>query len=226
MSSGVAVVTGGARNLGRAVILALAGAGFDVVVNARTDLDQAKLVAEEATALGVRAVPVLADVTDGAAVDAMMGVAAELGPVRVLVNNASVRGRKPVDELSFEDWRAVHAVTLDGAFRCVQAVLPMMRAAGSGRVVNMIGKNVLAGDPTRVHVSSAKHGLIGLTLALAKACADDGITVNAVSPGHMNADTEAESARRRAQVAGVVAFLASPAADDVTAQVIEVAPQR
>jgi 3-oxoacyl-[acyl-carrier protein] reductase len=220
----VAIVTGGARNLGRAIVLALAAAGFDVVVNARTDGAGAEAVAAEAAACGVRALPVLADVTDPAAVTAMVERAAELGPVGVLVNNAAVRTKVPVGELTIEDWRAVHSVVLDGAFHCVRAALPSLRAAGNGRVISVLGANALAGDPGRVHLSAAKHGLVGLTLALAKACAADGVTVNAVSPGKMNPRDETAARQRRSRLAATVAFLASPDAGDVTGQVIEVGP--
>ncbi|HVV23156.1 MAG TPA: SDR family NAD(P)-dependent oxidoreductase [Pseudonocardiaceae bacterium] len=221
--SGVAVVTGAGRNLGRAIALALAAAGFDIIVNTRSDRAAAATVADEVTAMGVRAVPVLADVTEPAAVADMMDRAAELGPVRVLVNNAALRTRVPVDVMTFDDWHQVMGVTLDGAFHCVRAALPLLRAAGDGRVINLIGANSLAGDPSRVHVSAAKHGLIGMTLALAKACPD--ITVNAVSPGTMNPPDEAQARQRRARLAATVAFLASPAAGDVTGQVIEVGPK-
>lgn len=221
----VAIVTGAGRNLGRSIALALARASMDVVVNARSDLAAAERVAAEAGALGVRAIPVLADVTDQAAVEAMIGRAAELGPVRVLVNNAALRTRVPVAELTFEDWRAVHDVVLDGAFRCVRAVLPLLRATGDGRVISVLGANALAGDPSRVHLSAAKHGLVGLTKALANACAADGITVNAVSPGKLDPPDEAEAGRRRDHLAATVAFLTSVEAGDVTGQVIEVGPR-
>ena len=223
--TGVAVVTGGARNLGRSIVLALAVAGFDVLVNTRSDLEQAEAVAKEARDLGVGAHAVLADVTDAAAVGKMMRRAADLGPLRVLVNNAALRTRVPVDEMTFEDWRAVHSVILDGAFRCVHAALPSLRASGNGRIINLLGANALRGDPARVHVAAAKHGLVGMTLALANACAEDGITVNAVSPGRVTPDDETETARRRAGVANTIAFLASTAASEVNGQVIEVGPK-
>ncbi|MFI6347887.1 SDR family NAD(P)-dependent oxidoreductase [Streptomyces sp. NPDC050560] len=222
---GVAVVTGAGRNLGRAMALALAESGHAVVVNTRADLAAAEAVAKEAEAFSVPALAVAADVTDAEQVAAMMARAAALGPLRVLVNNASVRTRVPVAELSFEDWRRALDITLDGAFRCVRAALPELRAAGCGRIVNVIGGNALRGDPRRVHVSAAKHGLVGLTLSLAEACAQDGVTVNAVSPGHLNGPTEAETARRRAEVAAAVAFLASPAGAGVTGQVLSVGPR-
>lgn len=226
---GVAVVTGGARNLGRAIVLALAEAGFDVVVNTRADLDRAEAVAAEARDLGVRALPVRADVTDGDAVAEMMRRASGLGPLRVLVNNAALRTHVPVGQLTFEDWRAVHSVILDGAFHCVRAALPALRAAasptGGGRIITLLGAKAMRGDPTRVHVAAAKYGLVGMTLALAGACAADGITANAVSPGLVTPDDEQETARRRAAVASTIAFLASAAAADITGQVIEVGPK-
>jgi 3-oxoacyl-[acyl-carrier protein] reductase len=224
--TGVAVVTGGARNLGRSMVLALARSGYDVVVNARTDIEGAEKTAADARAFGVAAVAALADVADPDQVTQLFDAADRLGPLRVLVNNAALRTRIPVTELTIADWEAVRSVTLDGAMHCALAALPRLRGMGDGRIITMIGANALRGDPERVHVSAAKHGLIGLTKALAAACAGDGITVNAVSPGKMRPDeaSEREADRRRAMVADTVAFLASPAASGITGQLIEVGP--
>jgi 3-oxoacyl-[acyl-carrier protein] reductase len=224
--SGVAVVTGGARNLGRSIVLALARSGYDVVVNARTDAVGAEKVAAEARALGVSAIAVLADVADADDVVGLFAAADGLGQLRVLVNNAALRTRIALPDLTIADWQAVRSVTLDGAMHCTLAALPRMRASGDGRIITMIGGNALRGDPGRVHVSAAKHGLIGMTKAMASACANDGITVNAVSPGKMQPDgaSEREGERRRAMVAETVSFLASPAAFGVTGQLIEVGP--
>lgn len=224
--SDVAIVTGGARNLGRTVVLALARAGFGVVVNARTDADGAERTAAEAREFGVAATAVLADVANPDDVQRLYEAADRLGTLRVLVNNAALRTRIPVSELTIADWHAVRSVALDGAVYCALAALPRLRAAGGGSIITMIGGNALRGDPTRVHVSAAKHGLIGLTKALAAACADDGITVNAVSPGKMHPEGagEDEAARRRGQVADSVVFLASAAGSGVTGQLIEVGP--
>jgi 3-oxoacyl-[acyl-carrier protein] reductase len=222
--SGVAVITGGARNLGRAITLALAESGLDVVVNTRSELAAAAGVADEAAALGVRAVPVVADVADPDAVAELMDAAAELGPVRVLVCNASVRPRTPVAELDLAQWREVLSVTLDGAFHCVRAALPALRASGAGRVITVLGANSMAGDPTRMHVSAAKHGLLGLTRSLARAYPAEGLTANAVSPGKMNPPDPAEAERRRSRLAATVAFLASADAADVTGQLLTVGP--
>ena len=149
------MVTGGGRNLGRAIVLALARDGFDVVVNTRGDAEQAEKVAAEAREHGVAAAVAVADVADPAAVERMFAVADGLGPLRVLVHNAALRTRIPVYEVTIRDWNAVRAVTLDGAFHCVLAALPRLRASGGGRIITMIGANALHGDPGRVHVSAA-----------------------------------------------------------------------
>jgi 3-oxoacyl-[acyl-carrier protein] reductase len=229
VSRGVAIVTGGARNLGRTIVLALARDGYDVVVNTRADAEQAERVAAEARDLGVSAAIALADVADADAVARMFAVADGLGPLRVVVNNAATRTRVPVYDVTAADWEAVRAVTLDGAMNCVLAALPRLRDGG-GSIVSIIGGNALRGDPGRFHVSAAKYGLIGMTKALAAACAADHVTVNAVSPSHMNPepgpDAERETQRRREAVADAVAFLASPAGVDVTGQLIEVGAAR
>lgn len=228
--SGVAVVTGAARNLGRSIVLALARSGYDVVVNTRSDVDAAESVAAEARALGVRAVVAQADVTAPDQVARMFADADALGPLKVLVNNAATRTRVPVYEVTVADWEAVRSVTLDGAMNCVFAALPRLRAGG-GSIVTIIGGNALRGDAGRFHVSAAKHGLVGMTKALAAGCAAEAINVNAVSPSRMEPDAgtpdaEVEAERRRDTVAEAVAFLASPAGADVTGQLIEVGTQR
>jgi 3-oxoacyl-[acyl-carrier protein] reductase len=227
--SGVAVVTGGARNLGRAIVLALARAGHDVVVNARTDVEGAEKVAAEAREIGVRAMHAMADVAVPEQVARMFAAAEELGPVRVLVNNAAVRTRVSAYDVTTADWEVARRVTLDGAMHCVFEALPRLRSAGGGAIVSVIGGNALRGDPHRFHVSAAKYGLVGMTKGLAAACAADGITANAVSPSNMEPGPDAaagETQRRRDAVAAAVAFLASPCGADVTGQLIEVGTDR
>jgi 3-oxoacyl-[acyl-carrier protein] reductase len=213
------VVTGAGRNLGSVIALALARDGFDVVVNTRSDIGGARAVCSRIEALGVRARAAVADVTDATAVARLMDEAHELGDIRVLVNNAALRNRVSFGELTLEQWRATLAVTLDAAFICSHAALDRM--SGGGRIVNILGANALAGDPDRVHVSAAKHGLVGLTRALAAACAGTGVTVNAVSPAGLQGEP-AQLEQRRREVADVVAFLSSHAASGITGQVIEV----
>ncbi|MGV9797021.1 SDR family NAD(P)-dependent oxidoreductase [Mycobacterium sp. NPDC003449] len=229
--SGVAVVTGGARNLGRSIVLALARSGYHVVVNTRSDVEAAEKVVAQAREIGVDAVAAAADVAAAEQVERMFGLAEELGPLRVLVNNAAMRTRVPVYDVTAADWTAVRSVTLDGAMHCAMAALPRLRDAGGGSIVSIVGANALSGDAGRFHVSAAKYGLVGMTKALAAACAADHINVNAVSPSRMEPGpgtpaAAAEAERRRDTVAGTVAFLASPAGRDVTAQLIEVGAQR
>lgn len=223
MSAPVALITGAGQGLGRTIALQLAVAGFDVVINSRSNKVVAQQVADEAARHSVRSLAVIADISDPASIKSMVEQArAELGPIQVLVNNAAVRTRIPFAQLSLMDWRAVQQIDLEGPFLCSQAVLPDMQANRWGRIINILGNNAMAGDPSRVHVSAAKHGLVGLTLALANETRTMGTTVNAVSPSDMKAADPDEAERRRASVAAVIGFLASPQAENVTGQVIAV----
>ena len=167
---------------------------------------------------GGSAFAVTANVTDPSAVRRMFETVADRGTLRVLVNNASYRPRQRVQTITEDDWHQVRSVTLDGAFRCIRCALPAL--IPGGRIVNILGRNALAGDPERVHLSAAKHGLLGLTLALAAALRDDGVAVNAVSPG---VDTEGpELDRCRAEIASQVARLAFADAAELTGTVVRV----
>ncbi len=180
----VALVTGSGRNIGRATVLQLARMGADVVVNARTNRDEAEAVAQEARRLGVRAVAAMADVADRGQVEAMMGLAVEaLGGVDILINNAGLRDSKPFTEMTVEDWRAVSGVNLDGPFYCCKAVVPGMIERGWGRIVNVSGLNAFKGRAEWAHVCASKMGAVGLTRALAVELAPHGIVVNHVVPG-------------------------------------------
>src|SRR5256714_15310081 len=136
----VAIVTGAGRNIGRAIALALAAAGGAVAVNGRANRAEVDAVVAEIESRGGRALAVMADVSDEAAVQRMAAAAAErLGRVDILVNNAAVRPEKPFESVSLADWRAVHSVILEGAFLTVKAALPHLRASRSGAVVNLGG---------------------------------------------------------------------------------------
>lgn len=194
-ASKVALITGGGRNIGRAIALELARGGADVVVNVKSSRDEGEEVAEQVRSLGRRALVILADVRDDEAVRRMFEEAREqLGPVAILVNNAAIRPESPFTELSLEDWREVIGIILDGAFLCSQAAVPQMLEAGWGRIVNIAGRTGQSGAPHRAHVVAGKAGLMGLTKALALEYAADGITVNAVSPGSMNTPRVGRSA--------------------------------
>jgi len=228
----VALVTGASRNIGRAIALALAGAGAAIVVNARTSREEAQAVVSEIAAAGGKAMAHLADVSDERAVHAMAQAALErFGRLDVLVNNAAIRDVTSIDEIGYAQWRQVTGIILDGAFLCVKACLPALRESGAGAIVNIGGMSGHTGAAGRPHVVAAKLGLVGLTRALAHDLAKDAITVNCVVPGLVETKRGASSGKpahlhaplleRRAKpedVAAVVRLLAGPRGRSITGQ--------
>jgi NAD(P)-dependent dehydrogenase (short-subunit alcohol dehydrogenase family) len=183
----VALVTGAGRNIGRATVLKLASEGADVIVNARSNQQEADSVAEEARALGVRAMSVLADVSDPQQVETMMSRAIEeFGKIDILINNAAIRPHMPFDEISLEDWERVRGVVLDGSVYCTRQVIPSMVKNEYGRILFFTGDGSYTGGSDRAHVSAAKMGLVGLARALATEFAPKNIRVNVVSPGKID----------------------------------------
>ena len=219
----VAVVTGSGSGLGATIAAELAARGLMVVVNTRTNEREAEEVAERIRRSGGQALVVRADVTNEPEVAALFHRVKDLGRLRILVNNASLRRSQPVEAISVSDFRQVLEVTLEGAFTCVRHALPLLTGVGhqGGHIVNILGINAMAGDARRVHVSAAKHGLLGLTLALAEALRQDGITVNAVSPG-IAATTPDDLLRCQRRIAETVAMLTSADAGHVTGTVVDV----
>ncbi|MCH8745911.1 MAG: SDR family oxidoreductase [Chloroflexi bacterium] len=183
----VALVTGSGRNIGRATVLRLAAEGADVVVNARSNQEEAESVAEEARQLGVKALPVLADVSNKEQVDSMVNMAmSEFGKVDILINNAAIRPHKPFTELTLEDWESVQGVVLNGAFYTTRAVINSMVGNNYGRILFFTGEGAFKGGSGRAHVSAAKMGLVGLARGLASEFAGNNIRVNVVSPGSID----------------------------------------
>lgn len=210
----VALVTGGARNIGRAIALDLAAAGAAVVVNARTSQAEADAVVGEIEAHGGAALAGLADVTDVQAVEALVAATlARFGRLDILVNNAAVRNEAPFESLALADWRRTLSIVLDGAFICAQACLAPMRDAGGGAIVNIGGLTGHTGARHRAHVVTAKAGLVGLTKALAFDLAEHRITVNCVSPGLIDTKRAGAAPRHHAEHATVVGRLGQP--DDI-----------
>ncbi len=183
----VALVTGSGRNIGRATVLKLAAEGAHVVVNARSNQEEADAVVREAEALGVKALAVVGDVAQKDQVDAMATQAlSAFGRVDILINNAAIRPHKPFTEVSQQDWEAVRGVVLDGAFYLTRALIEPMVANRYGRILFFTGEGAFVGGNGRAHVSAAKMGLVGLARGLASEFAPHNIRVNVVSPGSID----------------------------------------
>jgi len=185
-----AIVTGGGRGIGRAIVLGLARNGADVAVIYRQGQEAAETVASEARALGVRALALQADASDGAAVQAVVArVVEEFGGVEILVNNAGVLSRVPFLEMPEAEWRRVVGTNLDGTFLMGQAVARQMVAAGvRGAIVNVTSVNQTTVAPNLAHYVVSKAGAHALTRQMAFELAPYGIRVNAVAPGLTETD--------------------------------------
>jgi 3-oxoacyl-[acyl-carrier protein] reductase len=234
----IAVVTGAGRNIGRAIALQLAQAGASAVVNVRSNQVEADGVVREIEAAGGKAMAVLADVADPAAVEAMaQAVLERFGRIDILVNNASLRREQPIDKMSYVDWREVMSATLDSAFHGVHACLPAMKKAGGGTIINVGGLSAHIGSKGRAHVMAAKTALLGFTRALAHDLAADHITANCVVPGaidttrpgsspnpahHLTHGTITGERGKPDDVAAMIRFLCGPGGRYVTGQTIHV----
>jgi len=233
----VAIVTGAGRNIGRAIALHLAAAGASVVVNARSNQAEADAVVAEIEAAGGKAMAFLADVGDAAAVEAMAQAALKaFGCIDILVNNASLRREKPIDEMSYDEWREIMDATLDSAFHSVHACLPAMKKNG-GTIINIGGMSAHIGAKGRAHVMTAKAGLVGFTRGLAHDLGVYHITANCVVPGaihttrprtslnpahHLTHGTITGEPGKPDDVAAMVRVLAGPGGRNVTGQTIHV----
>jgi len=187
----VALVTGSGRNIGRATVLKLASEGANVVVNARSNQEEADSVAREAREMGVDALAILADVSDRDQVNSMVDQAMDkFGKIDILISNAAIRPHKPFLEVSYEDWEQVRGVVLDGAFYCAKAILPSMVKHKYGRIIFFTGDGAFLGPAERAHVSAAKMGLVGMCRSLASEFAPHNIRVNVISPGSIDTSRE------------------------------------
>jgi len=179
----VAIVTGSGRSIGKAVALELASAGCAVVINVRSNKTEADAVVAEIQNAGGKALAALADVTDAPAVERMAAAALkQFGRIDYLINNAALRQEKHIEAMTFDDWRKIIGIVLDGAFHCIKACLEPIKASGAGSIVNVGGLTGAMGAPDRAHVVTAKAGLAGLTRALAMELAPHKVTVNTLVP--------------------------------------------
>jgi len=185
LAGGTAVVTGASRGIGRAIALRLAEAGAEVALWAR-DGAALQRVADEVTAVGGRALPMVCDVTDSAAVDSTAeAVRRAMAPVTVLVNNAGAVLRKPTQTISDGEWRRMIAVNLDGTFHVTRSFLPDLIRAG-GRVINISSIAGREGTAMLAAYCAAKHAVIGFTRALAEELRTAKVSVNAICPGSVD----------------------------------------
>jgi 3-oxoacyl-[acyl-carrier protein] reductase len=188
----VALITGSARGIGKAIALDLARQGADIIVNYRSRAEAAEEVAKEIKSMGRNALVIKADVANDAEVKSMVDTAVEkLGSIDILVNNAAIHRGGRVQKLPLEDWDLVINSALKGTFHCCRHIVPLMVEKGWGRIINISSYAGLHGYPGDTAYGSAKAGLIGFTKSLAKEAARKNITVNLVIPGFLQTDMTA-----------------------------------
>jgi NAD(P)-dependent dehydrogenase (short-subunit alcohol dehydrogenase family) len=236
----VAIVTGGAIGIGRAIVAELASAGADVVI---ADLAGADKTAAELRDEGYSVIGVDADVASEAATTEMARVAIEtFGGIDVLVNNAGIFAAltpKPFDEITVEEWRKVMDVNVLGCFLAAKAVVPSMRTRGGGRIINIGSTSQFKGTPFLLHYTSSKGAIGGFTRALARELGHENILVNAIAPGFtvsagvIENEGQVDAMRQAApgarvlkrdmlpeDVVGAVRFFAGPLAPFITGQTL------
>ncbi len=235
----VVVVTGGSRGIGRAICIALASPGTKVYFNFSSNVDAAEETAQAIESAGGSAHYHKVDVASELAVSDYMGtILKEAGRIDVLVNNAGITRDGLLVRMKEADWDAVLDINLKGTFNCMKCVAKAMMKQRYGRIINISSVVGASGNPGQANYVASKAGIIGLTKAVAKELASRNITANVVAPGFIETDmTDEVNDKAKAamigqiplgrigtpgDVAGVVAFLASTAADYITGQIIHV----
>lgn len=234
-----AMVTGGSRGIGRAIALALAAAGANVIINYSSNEAKAAEVVEEIEALGVKGLALKADIADAQAVKNMFQQIEEsFDKVDILINNAGITKDNLLIRMKEADWDQVMDVNLKGAFLCTKAVVRNMIKQRSGKIINISSVVGVTGNPGQANYCASKAGIIGFTKSLARELAGKGINVNAVAPGFIETDMTAQLPEelKNEMLAGIplrrfgsprdiadtVVFLSSDHSGYITGQVIGV----
>ena len=194
-SGKTAFITGGGKNIGRAIAINLASTGCNIVLNGNSDTGACEETAQVLIEKGVKASIVMGNVGSADEVKRMASdVLDQFGRIDILVNNAAIRPSKPFLEMEDHDWHRVLDIDLNSAFYTCRAFAGGMIEKGWGRIINITGMNAIHGYKGRAPVSAAKHGLWGLTKSLGKEFGPQGVTTNAISPGPI--DTAGDAAQR------------------------------
>ncbi len=234
----VAIVTGAAKNIGRATCESLSKLGFNVLVHANSDKDGALETLNIVKKNGVNADIMIGDLTTEETSKQLVIEASKLGEVSVLVNNASQREFNKFDDMTFDQWRFVMSINIDTLFHTCKAVIPEMKKNNWGRIVNLGGLSAHISAIGRAHVITSKSAVIGFTRALAMEYAESGITINSVVPGLIDTVRGASAGRglvhpshsnppigRKGypvEVATMISNLCGPNSDFITGQTIHV----
>jgi 3-oxoacyl-[acyl-carrier protein] reductase len=196
-----ALVTGASRGIGRAIAIALARSGANLAISFKASETAALETCSSIQALGRRCVAVQADVSVAADVSRLVSaVEAGLGPVQILVNNAGITRPQPLESIAEADWDELIAVNLKSVFLLSQAVVPKMREAAWGRIINMSSVAAQLGGVVGPHYAASKAGILGLTHSYARLLAREGITVNAIAPALISTEMVSNNPNARADI--------------------------